>query len=244
VPAGRFRGLRRFGSKAKGAVVNAKDKVFEIAQNTGKIITGGITQEKYDGGRGGMIQDDIDHAIQLSIYALLVSDLYTNLDKIHGYRPYSKLNRFLWDKRTTLLESIYENVGAVHDQIELFFDGNVPHDVEMLTIRHSLEINIMEMSHLNETLRETKKSDDSVKRINNKIKSARALMKKTTKDENLREMIKELDSEIASVGFESHTQKYYNDSKTSTKNLINNQVSLTHKYVCKLIEHVIKNHIQ
>ena len=194
-----------------------------------------------------MIQDDIDHAIQLSIYALLVSDLYTNLDKIHGYRPYSKLNRFLWDKRTTLLESIYENVGAVHDQIELFFDGNVPHDVEMLTIRHYLEINIMEMSHLNETLRETKKSDDSVKRINNKIKSARALMKKTTKDDNidnLREMIKELDSEIASVGFESHTQKYYNDSKTSTKNLINNQVSLTHKYVCNLVEHVIKNHIQ
>ena len=72
-------------------------------------------------------------------------------------------------------------------------------------------------------------------------------MKKSIKGDildKLLEMNKELDSELTDIGIESHTQKYYNDSKTSTRNLINNQVSLTHKYVCNLVEHVIKNHIQ
>jgi hypothetical protein len=240
-------------------ILNKKLDVRKVEEVIYEIINGLHDDDKREvleemkktqpgfGQNGGMIQDDTDHAIQLSIYALLVSDSYNSIDKIHGYRPYSKINQFLWDKRNTLLESIYHNVDAVHLQIELFFDNNVPTYINVLKNRHFLEMNIMELSHLNETIRATKESDDVVKRINHKLKKARALMKKSIKGDildKLLEMNKELDSELTDIGIESYTQKYYNDSKTSTRNLINNQVSLTHKYVCNLVEHVIKNHIQ
>ena len=193
---------------------------------------------------GGTKSDDIDYILELSIGALLINDLNNKLHKINGYVPYSKLNDVLWEKRQVIIQNMLKQLDETHKCIYNMFDSNLPESLNIIMSTYFIESNILELSHLMGNVPIT---DRIRERIKSKIGDARLILKhikegKVTLSET-QDIMNALDKELTDIKTDSTSMSYYNNSKQSARNTINNRYDLISRYITDIVEHIIGTHV-